>query len=95
MAAGNVIAAPAVDQQARHLVFAVQRCLIERRQPDGVLEIQIGAEIDQRGERRGLLLDDGEMQRRAAVIRPIHPLVQIGARLRQRANHGRLAQRDG
>lgn len=26
-----------VDEQARHLVFAVEGCLIQRRQPDGVL----------------------------------------------------------
>ena len=82
-------------EQSRHLVFAVERCLIQRRQTDGVLEIQIGPEIDQRGEGRRLLLDDREVQRRAAVIGPIHALVQIGARLRQRANRRRLAQGDG
>ena len=83
------------DQQARHLVFAVQRCLIQRRQADGVLETQVGPELDQRGERRSLLLDDREVQRRAAVIRAIHPLIEIGAGFRQLANDSGLAHRDG
>jgi hypothetical protein len=43
----------------------VKRRLIERCHPDRVLEIQIGAESNQRGQRRGLLLDDGEALRRS------------------------------
>ncbi len=42
-----------------------------------------------------MLFDDGEMHGRAPMIRPIHPRVQIGARLNHLPNHGRLSQRDG
>ena len=69
--------------------------MIQRRQADGILQIQIRPEIDQCGERRRLLFDDCKVQRRAAVVRAIHPPVQIDARVRQLADHPSLAQGDG
>ena len=43
--------APASISTRRHVLFAHQRRLIERRQARGILDVQIGAELDQRGER--------------------------------------------
>ena len=67
----------AVDEQPHHLVLADQRRLIQGREADGILQIQVSAELDQRGDRFRPSLDDRQMQRRAAVIRPIHPLVLL------------------
>ena len=76
---GEADSGAGVDEQTCHLTFAVERCLIQRREPDGVLDVGVGSKFDQRGEGCRLCLDDREVQSRAAMIGPVHPLIEIGA----------------
>ena len=46
------------------------------------------------GKRRGLLLDDGKVQRRAALVRTVHALVEIRAGRRQLAEGGDVSHGD-
>ena len=70
----------ASDEQFGHLVLAVESGLVEWRQARRVEGLGIGAEIEQRGKRSRLFLDDGEMQRSAPVVGAVHRPIEIGTR---------------
>jgi hypothetical protein len=81
------------EEQACRVGIAVQRRLIERREADGVLEVLVGAELDQRGDGGRLPLGDRQVQRRPPEVRPVHALIQIRAVRGQRAQRRHVAHR--
>lgn len=75
---GHRDAGACVEQLLHHRDVARDRRLVEWCQAGGVLRVQVGGELDQSRQHRGLFLRDGEVERGSAEVGAVHTLVDVG-----------------